>query len=373
MISDIFDDGTSSISRLFREVQAEHHLIQGKLEERPDIPGLTARGFERWATLMIQAHPQQEFERLHKAVLSMPINNPDNRKERFPKELPRRLFPVTANQTVKDKLEQGIATHCKIDLSNAETPQPPKHTQSRHRAESNVDKPPAPTTFDKDKQPYCSSVVDEEDEERPPPPSRTIERERKPYSAQPGRGKTASEEKRGSPILTENTTSSGKQPPQPAETIQDPTYLQPRGDPRKGSPTVTTRAGRHNRSPSVGVSDYRRSDGDLPRKHRSSFNSSHGASGGGAYAASGDRDDIRRYRDKDASRDYDLPLHDRGRDGGRYRDAVPRSAGGNGWTSDEDYYRLGPGGSSADRGLLGGRAGVAYDYEEPPSYPGGYR
>lgn len=368
--------------------------MQEKLDERPDTPGLTPRGFERWATLMIQAHPQQEYDRLHKAVLDMPINNPDNRKERFPKEIPRRLFPVVANQTVREKLEQGISTHCKIDLSDVDTPQPPKSTHQPHRSESNIDKPPAPmsssaSNIDRDRQPYCSTVVDEddeEDEEEAPAPNRPIERERKPYSSQPGKGKSFSEGKRGNPADADTSSAStGKPappppPPPPADSAQEPAYLHPRGAPRKGSPTVATHSRRHHRSPSVGVADYRRSEGDLPRKHRSSFNSSHGPSNGGAYRAAGDIDDIRRYRDTerlrdkdraDTTREYDLPLHDRERDGGgRYRDTVPRSAGGNGWTTDEDYYRLGPGGSSNDRGLLGGRG---YDYDEPPSYPSGYR
>ncbi|KAK2758271.1 hypothetical protein FQN54_004116 [Arachnomyces sp. PD_36] len=379
---DIFDDGTSSISRLFREVQAEHHLVQEKLDERPDTPGLTPRGFERWATLMIQAHPQQEYDRLHKAVLDMPINNPDNRKERFPKEIPRRLFPVVANQAVKEKLEHGISTHCKIDLSDVETPQPPKPTHHHHRSESTVDRPPAPTSsttsdVNRDKQPYCSTVVDEDDEEdeEPPTPSRPIERERKPYSAQPGKGKTFSEGKKSSPAHAEPPTITPSKPvPPPTEPTQEPAYLHPRGAPRKGSPTVATRTSRHNRSPSVGVADYRRSEGDLPRKHRSSFNSAHGPSNG-AYPppTSGDVDDIRRYREAERPRDRDRgdgPPHDRDMDGPRYREIVPRGAGGNGWASDEDYYRL-AGRDTSDRGLLGGRAG--YDYDDPPSYPGGYR
>lgn len=93
---DIFDDRTSSISRIYRDIEAEHHLVQDpqNLKERPDIPGLTPRGFEKWYTIMIQANPDREFARLQKTVLDMPINNPDDRKERFPKELPRRLFLV---------------------------------------------------------------------------------------------------------------------------------------------------------------------------------------------------------------------------------------------------------------------------------------
>ncbi|KAF7113800.1 hypothetical protein CNMCM5793_004855 [Aspergillus hiratsukae] len=113
---DIFDDHTSSISRLFREVEAEHHLIQAQLNERPDIPSLTPRGFERWATLMIRAHPDKEHKRLQKAVLNMPINNPDNRQERFPKEIPRWLFPEAPDLTIRDDLDKFISKHCGVTL-----------------------------------------------------------------------------------------------------------------------------------------------------------------------------------------------------------------------------------------------------------------
>ena len=83
----IFDDRTSSISRMFREVEAQHHLAQplGKDGERPDIPGLTPKGFETWAILLIKAHPDLEFERLAKTALDMPISNPDDKKEALPK------------------------------------------------------------------------------------------------------------------------------------------------------------------------------------------------------------------------------------------------------------------------------------------------
>ena len=113
---DIFDDRTSAISRLLREVGVEHHLVQIRLNERPDVPGLTPRGFERWASLMIQIHPEKEFQRLQKAVLNMPISNPDNKRERFPKELPRRLIPETPDFVLREEVDQFIMEHCAVDL-----------------------------------------------------------------------------------------------------------------------------------------------------------------------------------------------------------------------------------------------------------------
>jgi hypothetical protein len=112
----VFNDTTSSISRLYREVRAQHHLVQERLDERPRVPGLTPLGFERWCTLMLLAYPDQEFQRIEKAVLDMPICNFDDRKERFPKEVSRRLFPMMPDLTIRGNLEEAMITHCDITL-----------------------------------------------------------------------------------------------------------------------------------------------------------------------------------------------------------------------------------------------------------------
>lgn len=184
---DIFDDRTSSISRFYRLVQAEHHLVQERLDEKPDIPGLTPRGFERWMTLMIQAHPDQEFERLQRTVREMPINNPHDRRERFPKELSRRLFPNTSDPVIKVLLEQGMITHCKIKPS-VFSPRSPSRAGAHHNrgasfAEGISGKA---SPLDRRRHTYTPAVEEAAEEGVP---SRPIERERKPYSVQPGGGK----------------------------------------------------------------------------------------------------------------------------------------------------------------------------------------
>ena len=227
----VFDDRTSSISRLFREVEAQHHLVQDKADERPDIPGLTPAGFERWATWMILAHPEQEFERLQKAVLDMPICNYDDRKERFPKEISRRLFPTTADLTVRERLRKAMIQRCNISLpeqpiddldagaptaqkgakghradsvasaasshpgSHQYPPPPPSHHhnhnhQYRQPSVSSDHAPSRARSVDRERQGPVSNhaaedAIEEEDDIPTPQP---IERERKPYSAQPGGG-----------------------------------------------------------------------------------------------------------------------------------------------------------------------------------------
>jgi hypothetical protein len=210
----VFDDRTSSISRLYREVEAQHHLVQERMDERPDIPGLTPLGFEKWSTLMLLAHPDQEFERLQKAVLVMPICNFDDRKERFPKEISRRLFPKISDQHTRDRLDKAMVTHCNIAPLHRRTSDPeqvsqqPQTIATAHRADSIVSStsqpwvPPnvrpetvplsvtqGPNT-ERERQPYSTTpsegAIEEEDDVPTPQP---IERERKPYSAQPGGGR----------------------------------------------------------------------------------------------------------------------------------------------------------------------------------------
>ncbi|KAJ5923727.1 hypothetical protein N7454_008972 [Penicillium verhagenii] len=202
---DIFDDNTSSISRLFREIKAEHHLVQlDDLTQRPDIPGLTPKGFEIWATLMIQAHPDREYARLQKAVLNMPINNPDDKKERFPKEIPRRLFPEVADLKIRETVELHIMKHCGVDLpaitdeERAKASRPKTSPLSSGRRSglnsSRTSSAERSRSYERGRPPPAASsstaVLDDEDETIAPAP---IERERKPYSANPGGGKVYDE------------------------------------------------------------------------------------------------------------------------------------------------------------------------------------
>lgn len=197
----VFDDRTSSISRLFRELGIMHHLLQeeGRYDERPDIPGLTAQGFQKWVTLLLQANPEQEFERLQKVVLDMPISNADNPKDRYPKEISRRLFPANREVAVKERIEKAMMTHCNITIpmrgnGESDTSRNPMKTES-----SNLSNGPPPATtngIERERQPYSgtpstdTSVTDDEEDMPTPQP---IERERKPYSVQPGAGKIYSD------------------------------------------------------------------------------------------------------------------------------------------------------------------------------------
>lgn len=173
----------ASISMTYRKLLCQHHLVQTQNHELPSVPGLTPQGFEWLMTCLIQAHPDTEFERLAKAVMNMPISNADNKAERFPKELSRRLLPAEGNIQAEQRLvsslnhEPYLVGNLKGSMS---MPPPPASA------------PPPPMPFaERERKPYSqssqySNAIDDDDLGQPAIP---IERERKPYTGKEGAGK----------------------------------------------------------------------------------------------------------------------------------------------------------------------------------------
>jgi hypothetical protein len=174
----------STLSKLYRELRCEHHLVQEHPAEQPYVPALTPQGFQEWMTAMIQAYPDAEFERLSKAVLDMPISNAEDRRERFPKELPRRLFPQHENLQAQQRCAAALSAEGVGPLRKAPTFPPPPPMGG-----------PQPS-LERERTPYVSqsrpredSGAVESDDADNEPLSIPIERERKPYAATPGGGK----------------------------------------------------------------------------------------------------------------------------------------------------------------------------------------
>lgn len=292
---------------------------------------------------MIQAHPEREYERLQKAVLNMPISNPDDKKERFPKEIPRRLFPEVADLKLREEVEEHIMKHCGVDLPRITDEERSQANRSKKPAPSHPEpSQPAPSTsgstersrsYERGRPPpsasSSSAVIDDEDE---PIPSKPIERERKPYSAAPGGGKKYEEAghsrsrtesfSSGRPLDVPSSSTSHRHSTVTADKFNaDSLYA---GRSGSGHGHTRRRYSRGSRSSSRGMShDYRHSEGDLLGRDAAPPRYG-GVSAGELYTESPTSilpdEDIRRYRD-----------HHRG--GSR--------------ASEEDYYR----------GMLGGQGG----------------
>ena len=239
-ILDIF--GTlsySTISKIYRELRCEHHLIQEHLSDTPRIPALTPRGFETWMSVMIQAYPDTEFERLSKAVLDMPISNADDARERFPKELPRRLFPSQENLQAQQRCAAILSAEGVGPLRRAPTFPPPPPSG-----------PPPPPTLERERSPYAtrpdSRAIESDDDgdDDNVPLSIQIERERKPYSSIPGGGKVHGDDLHqnlhSNPSAHgqhKRTQSTASQHQWNASSQNHRTWAQSNTDRRQGSPT----------------------------------------------------------------------------------------------------------------------------------------
>ncbi|KAI4192765.1 MAG: hypothetical protein LQ346_004175 [Caloplaca aetnensis] len=393
--STVFDDERSSISRMYRDLECQHHLVQEHFHERPDIPGLTPIGFQRWVTLLIQAHPEEEFERLAKAVLAMPINNPDEKKERFPKELSRRLFPSSGDDKVRERIETAISLHADVELpkrsSKRESSVPPSHKPSVNEStalpsmasrkdlnvnEENTPPPFVPSNIERERKPYSSIPESAIDDLNPKGgvPSKPIERERQPYSAQPGLGKQYEDDLKArevnKPRSDSTATRHGRSDSNASRAWPIPLTGQPQPGLARPADMPKPEIYQHHRAPSNArrgrspsfSADGRRSDGDL-RQYPSTFQA------GSVPTAESFDEEARRYARDRAERarrqaDEDARLygespnnrarHDRGIDS---NGPIPHR-GSYLSNNEEDYYRAN-----------GRPNGSGYDYQQPYGGP----
>ncbi|KAK3656925.1 hypothetical protein LTR22_009587 [Elasticomyces elasticus] len=184
----------ASLSTMYRKLGCQHHLVQYQAHEVPSVPGLTPQGFEWFMTTLILAHPDMEFERLGRALTEMPISNADNKSERFPKELSRRLLPAQGSWQAEQKIIASLAHDPLVQLrgaSNAMPPPPASAPPGQQHQQQQI-----PSLFpERERMPYTSQAtpafVEDEDLIAPTMP---IERERKPYTAREGRGKNYANE-----------------------------------------------------------------------------------------------------------------------------------------------------------------------------------
>ena len=396
---------------MYRDLSCQHHLVQERYDERPDIPGLTPVGFERWVTLLIRAHPDEEFERLQKAVLEMPISNPDDKKERFPKEISRRLFPGHGDTQIRDQIEDSISEHAAVDLPRGSSPDesrnrhdspPQKSTATADQASApqghrpsvsfeipsnNTNSNPTyvPSHLERERNPYstipCEGAIDDTKPPMTPLSTTTnpIERERKPYSAMPGGGKQYEDENR--PKESTKPRSESMAAPKPSRSDSTartrpiivaqsrPTEV-PRGEVHNHH-RAPSNAGRRRRSPSFSrgtTNDFRRSEGDVRGYQPNTYIPPASMPAGGAPEAIYDEADTRRHFEKNARERAERARRQAEEESRLYNESPRRHDRGglddrppprrNDYPNEEDFYRAG------GRGV-----GNGYDYAQPYGGP----
>lgn len=384
---------------MYRDLECQHHLVQEKYDERPDIPGLTPVGFERWVTLLIQAHPDEEYGRLQKAVLDMPICNPDDRKERFPKELSRRLFPVHEDRKVRERLEDSISEHAAIEIPRRPTreePPPPRHDSPLHKpsvAEQNYAPPThrtsvsfdlphtnsttssnyVPSQLERERKPYSNvpteSAIDDTNPPMSPPPSNPIERSRQPYTALPGGGKQFEDEPKPTKPRAESFVGSAPKPTRSDSTARSrPTPLnssRPMEIPKQElhHHRAPSNATRRHRSPSFSrgsSNDFRRSEGDLRGYQPNAYQPPVPVPAGAPpVEAAFDENETRRYFEKNARERAERARRQAEEDARSYGESPRRYDRAGPPPRRDDYL------NEEDYNRASGRQGSGYDYGPP--------
>lgn len=357
---------------MYRDLECQHHLIQERYNVKPDIPSLTPVGFERWVTVLLQAHPELEYKRLQKAVLDMPISNPDDKKERFPKEISRRLFPVSEDRKARERFERAVADHAEVEIPKQTTrAYSPIHTNHEpplnHQAYTGAESTYIPPSLERERKPYATIPSDTAiDDTLPPPPQSTqkpLERERQPYTAQPGGGKTYEEDMRARgetlrPVRSNSSSSNAR--PIPITLSQRAQGIPPQ-EAHRHQRGMSNAASRRYRSPSFG-NDFRHSDGNLSYQppHISPEHSFEDRTA--EDVPLGRTRSARQGPDPDVARSYgESP-----RAGGRYERGGEMGPPGQGqgqglhrasYGNEEDYYRGGGKGAAQGQGQ-----GPGWDY-----------
>ena len=210
MISAIFRaQSNEQISRLYQDLGCEHHLVQDNPSGPPNTPALTPIGFAHWTTIHILAYPEVEAKRLEKVVLALPIDadgvSQDGKPERLPKQISRYLLPQKEDSKSRRGLEDaiedffsdlGTSSRQKSTIMSSSPLRRSPSTQSQsHPVDIHQGKTAPiiinPKLVDRERKKYtgASSVSESSGNEAPI----KIERERQPYTAQPGSGKVYAE------------------------------------------------------------------------------------------------------------------------------------------------------------------------------------
>jgi hypothetical protein len=78
----------------------------------PIVPALTSVGFAHWEAILILAYPDEEWDRLSRVVLDLPVEVDDEvidgKPERLPNQIPRHLLPERYNHTSRKLFDRAI-------------------------------------------------------------------------------------------------------------------------------------------------------------------------------------------------------------------------------------------------------------------------
>ncbi|KAI5285142.1 hypothetical protein KEM54_000791 [Ascosphaera aggregata] len=109
-------DNYRRLERLYQELAVECYEVPTEPHSRVNAPAMTHRGFQRWLTLMVEAFPDQEHERLNKVMATMEIYHPSDKSERYPSRLPRILLPQRPNPDAHKLVRYAMFEHFNLTI-----------------------------------------------------------------------------------------------------------------------------------------------------------------------------------------------------------------------------------------------------------------
>ena len=180
-------------------------MIQDHPSDEPAVPALTPVGFAHWMTIHVLAYPEEEAKRLEKVVLALPIDADgvilDGKPERLPKQISRYLLPQKEDRKSRRWIENAISDFfndlgtSRRHKSSVTSSSPPRRSSSQSRPRRTVEIHQIKTSptvanakpVERERNLYTSTPSVSESSGNDEPVK--IERERQPYTAQPGSGK----------------------------------------------------------------------------------------------------------------------------------------------------------------------------------------
>lgn len=147
---------------LLNHMRCEYHLIPSTPGQPPSCPALTVNGFAEWMDRCVRAAPDQEAERLARAVDELCMEGKgfgdDGRHPaRVPDVLPRHLFPPKADEALRGDMimayEAGKLKSCR------DTPPSPDGRERRGLLVSSGEHPASDTPGPSPDHPRCHPLA----------------------------------------------------------------------------------------------------------------------------------------------------------------------------------------------------------------------
>lgn len=101
-------DSHRKLETLYKDLNIGFYWVPEEPQSRNVVPAMTHDGFRKWMTLMVEAFPDQEHERLNKVMATMEIRNGNDHSERYPSRLPRQLLPLRSNPDAHARVRYAI-------------------------------------------------------------------------------------------------------------------------------------------------------------------------------------------------------------------------------------------------------------------------